>query len=112
MNISNDVFQYLSQLGAHQKSIVEMYIHAALERFPNAHVDIKYGIPTLVEGKNLLHISGNHYHVGIYPGPILVGWLKSLDNTIETSKGTWRIGYETLHPHPLFSQLLDQLKGL
>jgi uncharacterized protein YdhG (YjbR/CyaY superfamily) len=112
MNISNDVIQYLNQLGEQQKPIVELYIHAALERFPSGHVEIKYGIPTLVDIKNLLHISGNHYHVGIYPGPILVGWLKSLDNKIETSKGTWRIGYETQHPHPLFSQLLDQLKGL
>jgi uncharacterized protein YdhG (YjbR/CyaY superfamily) len=36
---------------------------------PDAVETVKYGIPTFVQGENLVHFGGFKTHVGFYPSP-------------------------------------------
>jgi uncharacterized protein YdhG (YjbR/CyaY superfamily) len=39
------------------------------EAAPDAKEDIKYGMPTFILNKNLVHFAANKNHIGFYPSP-------------------------------------------
>lgn len=99
---------YIDGLRKEQKSALKTYIRLVNSHFKEGVWMIKYTIPTCVyNGKNIIHLGANQKHLGVYPGPKGIDFLKTLDSNILFSKGTWKIPYHQIQDYQmLFTQLL------
>lgn len=61
---------------------------AVLEVLPQAEEVIKYGIPTYVVKKNVVHLAGWKNHLGFYPGPRCLDAFRDALKSFPQSKGT------------------------
>lgn len=68
---------------------------------------IKYGIPTLVlNGKNIVHFSGNKYHIGFYPTPSAILIFTDRLQNYKTSKGAIQFPIDKKNiPYDLISDI-------
>jgi uncharacterized protein YdhG (YjbR/CyaY superfamily) len=73
---------------------------------PKATEDIKYGMPTLVGKKNLVHFAAMKGHLGFYPTPsAIVAFEKELA-PYSTSKGCVRFLYDKPLPKALVTKMV------
>lgn len=73
---------------------------------PKAGEDIKYGMPTFVGNRNLVHFAAMKGHLGFYPGPEAIEAFKSELATYSTSKGCIRFKYDEQIPKLLISKIV------
>lgn len=65
---------------------------------PDAKETIKYGIPTFVGNKNLVHFALAKKHVGFYPTPSAIVHFKKELSRYKTSKGA--VQFQLTEPIP------------
>lgn len=73
---------------------------------PRAKEEIKYGIPTFVLEKNIVHFGGTKNHVALYPGAAAVEHFKNELTYYKTSKGTIKFEPEEPLPKALIAQIV------
>jgi uncharacterized protein YdhG (YjbR/CyaY superfamily) len=64
-----DVDTYLSKLAEPARSVLERVRLTAREAAPDLKETIKYGMPTLVGNRNVVHYSAWKRHFSLYPAP-------------------------------------------
>lgn len=73
---------------------------------PLAKETIKYGIPTFVGNKNLVHFAAMKNHLGFYPTPSAVIYFAKELASFSTSKGCVRFPYDQSLPKNLIAQMV------
>ena len=94
MNIYSELEVYFSGLEPQQYQALVELLDLTQSSLPGGQWVIKYGIPTLERNKtNVIHFGANKNHIGVYPGPEGINFLKAQNPKIITTKGTWKIPY-------------------
>lgn len=88
-----------------QAMLKEMY-QIVKDAAPKATEAIKYGMPTLVGNKNLVHFAGMKGHLGFYPAPSAVDHFASELASLSTSKGCVRFPYDKPLPKSLITKIV------
>lgn len=73
---------------------------------PHATEAIKYGMPTLVGNKNLVHFAAMKGHLGFYPTPSAVTHFATELASFSTSKGCVRFPYDKPLPKSLIVKIV------
>ena len=73
---------------------------------PQATETIKYGMPTLVGNKNLVHFAAMKDHLGFYPTPSAINHFAKELTKYSTSKGCVRFHYDKPLPESLIVKMV------
>lgn len=73
---------------------------------PKATEAIKYGMPTLVGNKNLVHFATMKGHLGFYPTPSAIEAFAAELAPYSTSKGCVRFPYDKPLPKSLITKMV------
>jgi uncharacterized protein YdhG (YjbR/CyaY superfamily) len=73
---------------------------------PDAVEAMKYGIPTFVQGENLVHFGGFRTHVGFYPSPSGIEAFKKELSAYEGAKGSVRFPLDRRMPLGLIARIV------
>jgi uncharacterized protein YdhG (YjbR/CyaY superfamily) len=95
----------LAQPKDRQALLTEMYlcIKAAA---PNATEAIKYGMPTFVGKKNLVHFAIAKNHLGFYPTPSAITHFEKEFSKYKTSKGAVQLPLDAQLPKSLITKVV------
>ena len=95
----------LAQSKPQQVMLNEMY-QIVKKAAPKATEAIKYGMPTLVGNKNLVHFAAMKGHLGFYPTPSAVTHFATELTSFSTSKGCVRLPYDKPLPKSLITKIV------
>lgn len=84
-NINID--EYIAEFPKDVQKILKNLRQEIKKSAPKAEEVIKYGIPTFVLNKNLVHFAGYKNHIGFYPAPSGIKTFKKELSKYKTSKG-------------------------
>lgn len=73
---------------------------------PDAENCIKYGMPTYVQVKNLVHFSACKQHVGFYPAPSAIQHFKKKLSGYKCSKGAIQFPLQNEMPFSLMEEIV------
>jgi uncharacterized protein YdhG (YjbR/CyaY superfamily) len=73
---------------------------------PDAIEAIKYGIPTFVQGENLVHFAAFKNHIGFYPAPSGIHAFSSQLAKYESAKGSVQFPLDEPMPLKLIGQIV------
>ena len=73
---------------------------------PQATEAIKYGMPTFILGKNLVHFAGNLNHIGFYPTPGPIEHFAAALKPYVTSKGAIQFPIDQPLPERLIHDIV------
>lgn len=73
---------------------------------PDAVETVKYGIPTFVQGENLVHFGGFKTHVGFYPSPSGIEAFKNDLSAYEGAKGSVQFPLDKPMPLRLIARIV------
>lgn len=73
---------------------------------PKAEETIKYGMPTYVLGKNLVHFAAMKNHIGFYPAPSAIVKFKKELTAFVTSKGAIQFPMDKPLPLTLITKIV------
>jgi uncharacterized protein YdhG (YjbR/CyaY superfamily) len=73
---------------------------------PDAAEAMKYGIPTFVQGENLVHFGGFKTHVGFYPTPSGIAAFERELAAYEGAKGSVQFPLDKRLPLPLIARIV------
>lgn len=102
---NNQVEQYFRQLQPEIRELLLQAREAVLEVLPNAVEVIKYGIPTYVVTKNVVHLAGWKNHIGFYPGPGCIKAHEAALKPYKQSKGTIQFALDEALPLDLIQAM-------
>lgn len=88
-----------------QPLLKEMY-ELVKSAAPKASEAIKYGIPTLIGKKSLVHFAAMKGHLGFYPTPSAIDEFSKELAPYSTSKGCVRFLYNQPLPKPLITKMV------
>lgn len=103
---SKDVDAYIAGFPAHVQDLlreVRAVIHRAA---PIAVETIKYGIPTFVQGENLVHFAGYKHHIGFYPTSSGIAAFDDKLSRYKRSKGAVQFPLDEPLPAKLIGQIV------
>ena len=87
---------------------LEKIYHFIQDLMPNqAEETIKYGIPTFVCKKNIVHFGAFKDHIGFFPGAIGIEVFKNEIRGYKTSKGTIQFPYSEDLPWDLIKRIVN-----
>ena len=100
--------QYIAGFPADvQKRLKEM--RAIIKKSaPKAEEAIKYGIPTFIQKKNLVHFGGYKNHIGFYPSPSGITTLAKETARYQAGKGTLQFPHDQPLPADLITRIVKQ----
>ena len=105
MKNSSPIPTYIKEFSSDLKSRLEKVYLIIKSQIPEATETFAYQMPTFKKKKNLIHFAGYQHHIGIYPGPKGIVYIKSIMPNAITSKGTWKL----MHTDPIPEKELIQL---
>lgn len=73
---------------------------------PKAAEAIRYGMPTFIGAKNLVHFAAFKNHIGFFPTPSAVAAFKEKFKDYKTSKGSIQLPYAKKLPLTLIAQVV------
>ena len=91
--------EYIRSFPAPTRKILKELRAAMRQAAPNASEKISYGIPTLFQGRNLVHYAAYESHIGLYGAPRSPRALDRKLTKYRTGKGTLRFPID--QPIPL-----------
>jgi uncharacterized protein YdhG (YjbR/CyaY superfamily) len=107
----SQINEFIDALPDHlQLSFIKMrdIIH---NHFPQIQETMGYKMPTFKLKKNLIHLNSYPNHIGIYPGPSGIDFLKNKYTHLLLSKGTWQIPKHQDIPLDIFEELIIFIKS-
>lgn len=91
--------EYIADYPGDVQKLLQRIRRTIRKAAPGAKEAIKYGIPTFVLNRNLIHFAGYKNHIGLYPAPRAVEKFKKELANYEGGKGT--IQFPLDQPIPL-----------
>ncbi len=102
------VDEHISQFPDEIKAKLIQVRNLIKDEVPNATETINYGIPTYkLNGKNLVHFSGNKKHIGFYPAPSAIRKFKEELSSYEGAKGSVQFPYDQPIPLELIRKIIQ-----
>ncbi len=102
---TKNVATYIDAFPWETQQILRSVREAILQAAPRALETIKYGIPTYVQGKNLVHFAGYRNHIGFYPTPGAIAHFSARLKPYKTSKGAVQFPLDMEVPLQLISEI-------
>ena len=99
------IIDYIQKQDQALQDRLKQIYHLFKEILPNSRDKISYQMPTLWQGKNLIHFGAFKKHIGIYPGPQVLLELSNELEDFETSKGTLKISHDQELPIDLLKKI-------
>ncbi|HEY6506413.1 MAG TPA: DUF1801 domain-containing protein [Vicinamibacterales bacterium] len=82
-------------------------VRAAIRRVaPDAVEAIRYGIPTFVQGENLVHFAAFKSHIGFYPAPSAIKAFSEQLSGYKSAKGSVQFPLDEPMPLKLIGQIV------
>lgn len=107
--------QYITAFPQDVGEKLEKVRHTIREAAPEAEATIKYGIPTYVLGKNLVHFAGYKKHIGFYPTPSGIEAFQEQLACYKQSKGAVQFPLDQPIPYELIAEIVrfrvEELRG-
>lgn len=97
---------YISAHSKLQQLILKEMYQIVKGAAPSAIEAIKYGMPTLIGNKNLVHFAAMKGHLGFYPTPSAVTHFSTELVSFSTSKGCVRFPYGKPLPKSLIIKMV------
>ena len=91
--------QYITSFPPDVQKILQEVRTRIRKAAPDAEEAMKYGIPTFVQGQNLVHFGGFTTHLGFYPSPSGIEAFKKELSAYEGAKGS--VQFPLDRPMPL-----------
>lgn len=98
--------QYIASFPKDTQKMLNQVRRAIKKAAPKATEAIKYGIPTFILGKNLVHFGGYKKHIGFYPAPSGTQNFKKELAKYKTSTGTVQFPLDKPLPLGLISKIV------
>ena len=73
---------------------------------PDANEAISYGIPTFVQGENLVHFAAFRDHIGFYPAPSGINAFSEQLSSYKSAKGSVQFPLDEPMPLKLIGQIV------
>ncbi len=89
--VPRTVDEYIAACPPRVRPILRKIRAAIRKAAPDAEETIKYGMPTYVQGGNLIHFAAFKNHIGLYPAPRAIDRFEARLATYERSKGALRL---------------------
>lgn len=100
------VKSYISAQPKELRSVLNEMYDLVKGEAPLAHEAIKYGMPTFVGIKNLVHFAAMKNHLGFYPTPSAITHFAKELASYSTSKGCVRFEYDKPLPKSLIAKIV------
>ena len=97
---------YIAAFPADVQSVLQNVRTTIRKAAPGAVEAMKYGIPTFVQGENLVHFGGFKTHVGFYPSPSGISAFKKELSAYESAKGSVQFPLDKRMPLPLIARIV------
>ena len=98
--------KYIAAFPAEVQKILQEVRTTIGKAAPDAVEAMKYGIPTFVQGENLVHFGGFKTHVGFYPSPSGIEAFKKELSAYEGAKGSVRFPLDRRMPLGLIARIV------
>jgi len=107
MNKITTIEAYINEYPNETQAILRKLDALIRQIVPTATQAIKYGIPTYVLNRNLVHFAGYKSHIGFYPTPSAIDYFREELSEYVMSKGTvqFPIGQEL--PWALIQRMVE-----
>ena len=106
MEASKTIKSYISAQPKERQSVLRDVYAIIKKEAPDATEAIKYGMPTFVGNKNLVHFAAMKSHLGFYPTPSAIEHFALDLAPYRTSKGCVRFAYDTPLPTSLIAKMV------
>jgi uncharacterized protein YdhG (YjbR/CyaY superfamily) len=105
-SIPEDIDAYIAGYPVEVRELLNA-VRAAIRRAaPDAVEAIKYGIPTFVQGENLVHFAAFNNHIGFYPAPSGIKAFRKQLAGYKSAKGSVRFPLDEPLPLKLIGQIV------
>lgn len=102
----NEIDEYLSRFPQEIREKLEQIRQLVKKLSPDAKETIKYGIPTFILGKNLVHFAGYKNHIGFYPTPSAIKLFSKDIERYRVTKGTIQFPHDKALPLKLIEKMV------
>lgn len=100
-----NVDAYIAEFPGEVQELLQKLRATIMKAVPGLTETIKYGMPTYVFKRNLIHFAACKNHIGLYPGPKAVENFKPDLAKYELSKGTIRFPLDKPLPLGLITRI-------
>lgn len=107
---ASNIDEYIAAFPAPVAKRLRQIRRLAKELVPESTEAIKYRMPTIVLGKNLLHFAGYKEHIGLYPAPIGVMAFKTQLEGYVSGKGSIQFQHNEPLPLDLIAKIIKYRK--
>ena len=97
---------YIASFPADMQTKLQQIYQATKKAAPQTTEAIKYGMPTFVANKNLVHFAGCQKHIGFYPSPSAVSHFHKELAIYKTSKGAVQFPLNQPLPLKLITEMI------
>lgn len=98
--------EYVAAFPADVQKILQEVRTTIGKAAPDAVEAMKYGIPTFVQGENLVHFGGFKTHVGFYPSPSAIEAFKKELSAYAGAKGSVQFPLDRRMPLGLIARIV------
>lgn len=106
--VVTSVDTYIKSFPADIQELLQAMRSAIQKAAPKATEAMKYGIPTFVQGGNLVHYAAFKKHIGFYPTPdIIIAFKKDLEKYTQ-SKGAVQFPIDEKLPLGLVGKMVKE----
>lgn len=104
---AKDIDAYIAEHPAHVQDALRE-VRATIRRSaPGAIEAIKYGIPTFVQGENLVHFAAFKNHIGFYPTPSGIDAFRNKLSRYKSAKGSVQFPLGEPMPVKLIGEIVE-----
>ncbi len=106
MNSYKNIDEYIASFPKKSQSQLNTIRQCIKKAAPRSVESIKYGIPTFVQNRNLVHFGGYAGHIGFYPTPSGIAVFKKELSPYICSKGAIQFKYDETLPTTLITKIV------
>lgn len=106
METYKNINEYISSQSKEVQPLLKEMYQTIKAAAPKATEAIKYGMPTFVGNKNLVHFAAMKHHLGFYPTPSAVTHFTKELAKYDTSKGCIRLSFDAPLPTKLITKIV------
>lgn len=103
---SSSIDTYISSFPDEVQVILREIRRILRDAAPDAEEAIKYQIPTLVLGENLVHFAAFEKHIGLYPTPSAIERFKDELSGFKSAKGSVQFPLDSPMPYVLIKRIV------
>ena len=105
MKTYRNIDEYIASFPGEVQERLQKMRAAIRKAAPDAEEAIKYGMPTFVWKRNLIHFAAYKNHIGLYPGPKAIESFRDQLSKYNLAKGTIQFPLDKPVPSGLITKI-------